>query len=196
MIFVTSDTHFYHNNIIRYDNLPFDNPEEMNEKIITEWNKRVQPCDEVYHLGDVFFCGKEDAKAIMDRLNGTKHLIMGNHDKHGVQWFYDVGFETVSKHPIILDSYVQLSHYPPEYTSEDRPNLYLYGHVHNSPDYLSINRRSACVCCSRWGYAPIMYDTIIKAIQRYDKRYDEIHEMDKKLIASVINVSELHTIDN
>ena len=41
-----------------------------------------------------------------------------------------------------------------------------------------------------------MYDTIIKAIQRYDKRYDEIHEMDKKLIASVINVSELHTIDN
>ena len=58
MIFVTSDTHFYHNNIIRYDNLPFDNPEEMNEKIIAEWNKRVQPCDEVYHLGDVFFCGK------------------------------------------------------------------------------------------------------------------------------------------
>ena len=44
MIFVTSDTHFYHNNIIRYDNLPFDNPEEMNEKIIAEWNKRVQPC--------------------------------------------------------------------------------------------------------------------------------------------------------
>ena len=113
MIFVTSDTHFYHNNIIRYDNLPFKNPEEMNEMIIAEWNKRVQPCDEVYHLGDVFFCGKEDAKAIMDRLNGTKHLIMGNHDKHGVKWFYDVGFETVSKHPIILDGYVQLSHYPP-----------------------------------------------------------------------------------
>ena len=132
----------------------------------------------------------------MDRLNGTKHLIMGNHDKHGVQWFYDVGFETVSKHPIILDGYVQLSHYPPEYTSEDRPNLYLYGHVHNSPDYLSINRRSACVCCSRWGYAPIRYDAILEAIQQYDNRYDATHALDIGQIFNVIDSSMPRTIDN
>ena len=41
-----------------------------------------------------------------------------------------------------------------------------------------------------------MYDTIIKAIQQYDKRYDETHAMDKGLIESVIAVSKLHAIDN
>lgn len=41
-----------------------------------------------------------------------------------------------------------------------------------------------------------MYDTIIKAIQQYDKRYDETHAMDKRLIESVIDISKLPTIDN
>lgn len=169
MIFVTSDTHFYHRNIITYDNLDFATVQDMNEEIINNWNEVVKPDDEVYHLGDAFFCSKDEAKEIMDRLNGHKHLIVGNHDRHGAQWFYDIGFETVSKHPIVMDGYVKLSHYPPEYTSISQPYYYIYGHIHNSPDYLTINRRSACVCSSRWEFRPVPYEALLESISEYDK---------------------------
>ena len=54
-IWFTSDTHFFHNNIIDYCKRPFVNAEEMNEYIIKQWNSVVKPQDEVYHLGDFAF---------------------------------------------------------------------------------------------------------------------------------------------
>ena len=81
-IFLTSDTHFNHLNILRYESetRPFSSIEEMNEAIIANWNSVVSPEDTVYHLGD-FFMGRYDAiEDILDRLNGTIKLIRGNHD--------------------------------------------------------------------------------------------------------------------
>ena len=36
-VFFTSDTHFYHGNIIRFCNRPFEDVEMMNETIISNW---------------------------------------------------------------------------------------------------------------------------------------------------------------
>lgn len=45
--------HFYHENIIRHTNCPFRDFEEMNKGLIRNWNRQVNPQDEVYILGDV-----------------------------------------------------------------------------------------------------------------------------------------------
>src|SRR5581483_5246031 len=76
----TSDTHFGHKNVIRYDERPFRDMDHMREMLIKNWNDTVTPSDTVYHLGDVAFLGTTATREIVNRLNGRKILIRGNHD--------------------------------------------------------------------------------------------------------------------
>ena len=54
-IFWTSDSHYFHNNILKYCNRPFGSVEAMNEALVANWNSVVKPDDHVYHLGDFCF---------------------------------------------------------------------------------------------------------------------------------------------
>lgn len=91
MIWFTSDQHYGHYNIIKYCNRPFSSVDEMNEAMIENWNKVVQPDDIVYCLGDVsmsfHFIEKHST-----RLVGKKYLVPGNHD-------YCHSFNSKSKKP-------------------------------------------------------------------------------------------------
>lgn len=80
-VFFTSDTHYSHNNIIKYCNRPFTSVKEMDEALITNHNKMVRPNDTIYFLGDFCFGKLNDIEKLCKRLNGTKILIHGNHDK-------------------------------------------------------------------------------------------------------------------
>lgn len=83
MIFFTSDLHLGHENVIHFENRPFRNAAEMNQILIANYNAVVQPTDTVYLLGDLsFHIPVEEANELISRLNGKKHLILGNHDKH------------------------------------------------------------------------------------------------------------------
>lgn len=79
MIYFTSDHHFYHARVIQYCSRPFLNVEEMNEKMIVEWNNVVAPYDTVYYLGD-FSMAFRAVELYTKRLNGIKILYAGNHD--------------------------------------------------------------------------------------------------------------------
>lgn len=68
MIYFIADTHFNHDNIIKYCNRPFKNSQEMNEYIIKKWNSVVKKEDTVYHLGDVGFGTTEILKELISRL--------------------------------------------------------------------------------------------------------------------------------
>ena len=82
MIWWTADLHLGHKAIIKMQNRPFADVEEMNETIIANYNARVGKNDKVYILGDItHHLTEEEARKIIKRLNGVKHLIIGNHDK-------------------------------------------------------------------------------------------------------------------
>lgn len=84
-IFFTSDLHFSHKNIAKF--CPAFRPvmnhlEELDEFMIARWNETVSPEDVVYNLGDVSFAREfRQVESVLYRLNGTHHLIYGNHDQ-------------------------------------------------------------------------------------------------------------------
>lgn len=89
-IWYISDTHFNHTNIIKYCDRPFSDVNEMNEKIVYNWNSLVQPDDVVYHLGDFgLFRGSKQPESFMCRLNGRIYLIRGNHDHKETREAFD-----------------------------------------------------------------------------------------------------------
>ena len=168
MIFITSDTHFNHKNIIQYENRPFGSIPEMNDALIKNWNSVVKPTDLVIHLGDVGLGNVSDLKWIVPKLNGHKILIKGNHDGKSEQFYLDCGFlEVLRDKTLVIDNkMIYCSHEP-----EKRPlvpldyNLHLYGHVHSKGhrgEYPTIARNGACVCVERWNYTPVPLETIIK----------------------------------
>ena len=78
-----ADTHFGGENIRRYENRPFETATEMDEKLIENWNNVVTAEDTVYMLGDFSdYADAEKDAEILQKLNGTKILVMGNHDRH------------------------------------------------------------------------------------------------------------------
>lgn len=87
-VFFTADTHFGHGNIVKYAGRPFTNSHEMDKAIIERWNAVVKPEDTVYHLGDVGFRAPAHLLGILRQLNGTIHLVTGNHDKVALKCGY------------------------------------------------------------------------------------------------------------
>ena len=83
-LFVISDTHFCHANIIKYCNRPFENADLMNKVLIENWNNVVNKDDVVLHLGDITAgAGKlkdQRTQEIISQLNGKKIFVRGNHD--------------------------------------------------------------------------------------------------------------------
>jgi len=127
--FVVSDHHFYHKNIMVYENRPFDDLEHMTKELIKRHNSVVKKDDVVFFLGDISFTNKEKTKEIIEKMNGYKILIMGNHDRRNRNWHLDVGFSEVIKYPIIVKGYYILSH-EPVYLNDKMPYVNIHGHMH------------------------------------------------------------------
>ena len=87
-VYFTSDTHFYHSNIIGFCKRPFKNVEDMNETLIENWNRVVGQDDIVFHLGDFCLGGSHEWTKILNRLNGKIYLILGNHDLKNIRQGY------------------------------------------------------------------------------------------------------------
>lgn len=152
-IFIISDTHFGHENIIRYCNRPFHSVEEMDDVLIKNWNAVVTNQDTIIHLGDFSLGKKERCVEILQKLNGKKILIKGNHDNWTDDFYRAAGFSYVSKFPIVYNGFFLLSHAPLQ-LSETTPYFNYYGHVHNDEKYHD-TATSKCVSVERIGYQPL-----------------------------------------
>lgn len=102
MNFYTADTHFRHANILKYcPNRKFKNIAEHDVKLTQNWNAVVKVEDHVYIMGDFAFADIATIKSILSKLNGIKHLIIGNHDKHPWDQYIEAGFTTVQRYQFI-----------------------------------------------------------------------------------------------
>ncbi|MFC4812457.1 phosphoesterase [Paenibacillus sp. GCM10023250] len=159
--FFISDHHFGHTHIIDFESRPFKNAEEMDETMIAKWNAVVGEGDKVFHLGDFSFLNRDRTRAIVERLNGYKHLILGNHDRgRGRQWWLDAGFDEVSEHPIIYQDFFFLSH-EPMYMNRHMPYVNVHGHIHGQK-YEGAHHFNVCV--EHWDYAPLTFEQIRDAV--------------------------------
>ncbi len=82
-LWFVSDTHFGHQNILKFEPVarPFEDTNEMDEILIRNWNAVVAPEDRVIHLGDAIMGNFDVGLARMGRLNGSIDLVPGNHDR-------------------------------------------------------------------------------------------------------------------
>lgn len=131
--FYIADWHYSHANVIVYDNRPFKNVDEMNAVLIANWNNAVSKDDTVYILGDMFWCKDDEAIQVLDRLNGHKILVRGNHDSDSSK--FTKAFDRVVDYLEIKDEgrHVVLCHYPiPCFKNHVKDWYHLYGHVHVS----------------------------------------------------------------
>ena len=162
-LFVTSDTHFAHKNIIEYANRPFESVEKMNELLIFYWNEAVTPFDTVIHCGDLVMGGKEAAERIIPRLNGRILLVRGNHEYNAN--FYKRFGDKISILPHGFEmgvggfgsiSSVKFSHKPLPHKDIPEKCLNLHGHLHKhgvSRDE-ALSSRRIDVGIDAWGFTP------------------------------------------
>lgn len=165
MIYFIADTHFSEENIMLYENRPFQNVTEMDEELVKRWNRVVEECDEVYVLGDFGAAGQE--ASMLKRLKGRKFLVKGNHDVEPNQYYRDSGFEEVYDCPVIIKGFWILSH-EPLYVNTNMPYANLFGHVHNSPIIKTYSRQHYCVSVERIDYTPVSFEEIGGRIQGRD----------------------------
>lgn len=131
MDYITSDTHLNHKAIIDFVDRPFNTVEEMNNTIIDNWNLEVSKYDKIYHTGDFSWGNKEVITGFVDRLNGYKILIKGNHDKKSNKWYHDAGFDDVIDGGLIIRDFLFLTH-KPMFLNKHMPYVNLHGHLHNN----------------------------------------------------------------
>lgn len=167
MIFFTSDQHFFHKNIIKHSNRPFDNINDMNDSIIKTFNRKVGTHDTTYHIGDFAFAKGEQIKSLLSRLNGNHFLIKGNHDN----------FSNIDCSKVIgIDNYYELklnkrmfvlSHYPMcSWNKSYYGSIMIHGHCHGNMNSQnsSINRIDVGIDSAIQlinSYSPFSIDEII-----------------------------------
>ena len=182
-IFFTSDLHFGHENVIRFDNRPFNTVEEMDEEMIKRWNAKVGKDDIVYVLGDfIWKAATNEAVSIIRRLNGQIILIKGNHDRFlhnsaakkalaGIKDYDDicVTLEDGTTRRCILSHY-----FIPFYNGHRYQAIHLHGHSHFTEESAEevritteLNEKGYDlkiynVGCMYWNYTPVTLDEILE----------------------------------
>lgn len=112
-IFFSSDWHIGHENSIKFDNRPYRDLDHMHSELVKNFNKQVPVDGVTYFLGDMATHSAAITKSVIDQLNGTKILIVGNHDKN-YESCYTAGFDAVIHNTTIYiqNQRVTLSHCP------------------------------------------------------------------------------------
>lgn len=157
-VWFVADTHFSHKNILRFNenrlikfniDITDENAlEQHDDEMINLWNKTIQKHDTVYIIGDFSFASPERTKKILEKLNGKKHLIIGNHDKAcnsltnyfvSVSQIKEVTFKK-TVFPFLDESiHCVLCHFPfAAWNRRMHGSLMIHGHTHGAMDDINV----------------------------------------------------------
>lgn len=176
MIYFTSDTHYFHKNIIDFCERPFKDVDEMNVVLVNNWNRIVGPKDEVYHLGDVSFGRAEKTVEILEQLNGRIYLVRGNHDK-GInpdrfEWikdYYELRWESRK---------LVLCHFPFAVWNESHHgSIHLHGHSHGT---LKNQGRRIDVGVDPMDFIPVSISAIVEQAEQNEPWLEDYHRNRKE----------------
>lgn len=176
-IFFTSDFHYFHDNVLKFDNRPFASIAEMHIAIETRWNEVVGPNDIVIYLGDLSFAKKNDkplVELMLSRLNGEIHFVMGNHDKwcdiekmtrfKSQQDYLEVRITEMISGKRTERMFVCM-HYPIySWNKKHHGNYMVHGHCHLNLNENTFHKENRIidVGCMGFNYTPITHNEIIK----------------------------------
>lgn len=155
MYFFVADEHYYHANIIRFCNRPFENVKEMNDALIGNNNSVVKESDIVIHAGDFTMLRdrKKIQQCLIDRLNGHHIFLKGSHD----YWLQrnksiQIWEETIEGHYLVVCHYAMHTWARSHYNS-----WHLYAHSHGD---LGLSGKRHCISVENTGFFPISFDQI------------------------------------
>jgi len=176
-IYFTSDWHLNHFNIIKYTGRPFKTLDEMNNTIISNFNKRVKKEDMVFFVGDFIFRSgsgrgegeKDKPQYFINQLNCKNIIfIQGNHDKNN-------SLKTPIERLVIKHGgkRINLVHNPDFADVNYKFNI--VGHVHNKWQFSRIKKNNQFTdCCNvsieQWKYYPIDINDINQAYSIWLKK--------------------------
>jgi calcineurin-like phosphoesterase family protein len=173
-MYLTSDWHLFHFNVIEYCNRPYKDVNQMHKDMQFEHNQVISDKDDVWNLGDITMLSSEyvgKVKKEILKFNGTKHLVIGNHDEWRPSSYEKAGFWTI--HTAFWFQYkgftFYLVHDPAKYTiiENDPKAIMLCGHVHNLFKHLLPEKRVINVGVDVWK-RPVSFKEIIELLEKYD----------------------------
>ena len=200
MIYFTADTHFGHNNIIKICERPFEDIEQMDNTLINNWNNVVTNNDIVYIVGD-FAGDNADADYYLDKLNGKKILILGNHDRNWIKKLYkrknwdlfkDPDYRLLVKNGYFFDvkhyaekiidsQFFTICHYPMvdfAFSNKlfgEKFGFHIHGHIHNNlkEEFKFLFRAFNTLNCGVEvnNYKPVSLNDLIENNQIYKLKY-------------------------
>lgn len=202
-LYLLSDTHFGHGNIIEYCDRPFDSVKEMNGYILNNWNERVSYSDTVLFGGDLVHGNSTTVETIVEQISGQLVLLEGNHDDISAS---DVNF------PVLRSYYFSYeydgkewefyyTHWPLndrlERDSDREPpkwaeppdwfdGWYLHGHIHNNDveNYPFVNPAEQYVNLGveLLGYTPIEIEELIEVLA-LGERFETIQDVPSEKVS-------------
>lgn len=166
-VWVWSDIHFGHKNIIKYTepHRPFNSPDEMNAAMIANYKAVVKPDDIVIWGGDITFMNIHATNGLLRSLPGYKIQIVGNHDMDRKGNLIEMDFDERHLCMVIdvqdeqIDSQLLVSHYPIDNVPRGLFNL--HGHIHQK----LANEWNINMCVEHTGCAPRHIRDVVAAMK-------------------------------
>ena len=172
-VWVWSDQHFGHANIIKYCNRPFTDSDSMDSQLIKNYHNTVKPDDIVIWCGDISFSHKDKINPILSSMPGYKIHVIGNHDlnRHGEPIEYAVDerhlLYTIDVMHHDINFQLLFSHYPMDNVPDGCINV--CGHIHNK----QANPWNIVTCVEQTNYTPVNLKVIVSQAVNYLKAYNK-----------------------